>query len=118
MAIPTTLPPLHNRFILLRHGEKEKRSLYPGKSPSNIQDALTFFELTSVGRTQIVKSVTRAKEQGLLSGSTKIHASFLRRTKESAEEAARVLGIPIGQVVLSPKLQERDLTPGEISEDP
>ncbi len=87
-----------NSYALMRHGESESNVLGIISSKD-----LTIHGLTDEGRNQVRAAVDALREK---KGITKIYASDLRRTKETAEMAAEMLGIPRDKIVFDHRLRE------------
>jgi len=83
-----------NKYFIMRHGEAE----------NNVKDIATNdrtgYPLTEKGRTE-VKAVART-----LSHITRIYASPLERTRETAEVIAETLGMPLDSIVYDDRLRE------------
>ncbi len=92
-----------NSFTLMRHGEAESNVL----GIISAKD-LTIHGLTDLGRKQVEESVTALKAAKEAAGKkiTKIYSSDFRRTRETAEMAADMLGIPRDQIVFDHRLGE------------
>jgi len=86
-----------NTYIAMRHSEAEHNVL-------NIvtRDEKGMYGLTNTGRTQIEVAVSKLKEHTV----TKIFASPIRRTKETAQLLAKALGINEGAIVYDDRLKE------------
>jgi len=93
-----------NSYVVMRHGEAQSNAK---NIVSNNKDGNP---LTEKGREE-VKNATRT-----LSGFTKIYASPLARTRETAELVAEALKIPKETIVYDKRLREFDF--GEFNERP
>lgn len=88
-----------NTYFVMRHGEAEqnvKNIVFGGPSDN--------FALTDTGVKQIRESAKSLQGKGI----KKIYASPIRRARESAEEAAAVLGLSNSDIVYDDRLQEFD----------
>src|SRR3989344_3796265 len=94
---------MRNIYFVLRHGwslaNTEKMIV------SSPDDSLGEWGLSEEGVQEVIDSVSKARDEGILDGSTIIASSDFLRTKETAETAARVLGA--SNIVFTPKLRER-----------
>ena len=94
----------NNKYWLMRHGESE----------SNVKDIisckdLNIFGLTEKGVEQVKESALKLKEESQKTGSiTKIYCSDFRRTKETADIAAEILGINKTEIIYDVRLRECD----------
>lgn len=86
-----------NSYFLMRHGESEGNAL--GYYDS---DGCETNSLTDKGREQVKTSAAALLGKGI----QKIYASPLLRTKETAEIAASVLGIPADAIIFDERLRE------------
>ena len=88
------IPLLRRAFFFLRHGETESnlRGVVAGSSD---------VPLTGLGHAQARTAAALLKGRGI----TAIYASALRRARDTADYAARELGLP---VVIIPELAERN----------
>jgi len=97
------LTKLKNRYFVIRHG----------KSLANAQEIIlshpdegtTAFGLHDEGIEQAKTSATKALTDNILDSKTIIYSSDFTRCRETAEEAAKVLGI--NDIHLTPLLRER-----------
>lgn len=86
-----------NRYFMLRHGEAE----------NNVKDVLNGRDVHLYGLTQRGQAQAQATGEQLKSaGITTIYASPLRRTFETAQIAARVIGIPEDAIIVDERLRE------------
>lgn len=94
-----------NAYTLMRHGEAESNVL----GIISARD-ITIHGLTDLGRKQVEESITALKAAKEAAGKkiTKIYSSDMRRTRESAEIAADILGIPRDQIILDHRMSECD----------
>ena len=94
---------MRNIYFVLRHGwslaNTEKMIV------SSPDDSLGEWGLSEEGVQEVIDSVSKARDEGILDGSTIIASSDFLRTKETAETAARVLGA--SNIVFTPRLRER-----------
>ncbi len=92
-----------NSYTLMRHGEAESNVLGIISSAD-----LTVHGLTDLGRKQVEESITDLKARKSSEGKkiTKIYSSDFRRTRETAELAADILGIPRDQIRFDHRLGE------------
>ena len=75
---------LHNRYLVMRHGESEANVL--GIAVGDPQRGVEGFPLTDLGRRQAVEAARAFKESYAPSvNETEIVASDFRRTRETAE---------------------------------
>lgn len=96
------LPKRGNRYFVMRHGESENNVAHLVCDDDSIPSALTEF-----GVSQSIRAAQGLKDKGI----TRIVASPLMRTRETAEAVAQELGIPKDQIVFDERL--RELTFGE-----
>ncbi len=89
-----------NKYFLMRHGEGEHN--VKGILSSNLADDK--YGLTATGRAQVQEQAEKLKGSGI----THIYASPFRRTRESAEIMADVLGISHDSIVYDETLREID----------
>ncbi len=94
---------LHNTYFVLRHG----RSLANVQDIvlSDPKDGIVSYGLAEEGRQQVKVSVTQAKANKVLDGTTIIVSSDFARTKETAEITKTILGVQ--EIFFTPKLRER-----------
>ena len=94
---------LGNTYYALRHG----RSLANRADLiiSNPADGVAQYGLTDEGRAQVASAVEDAKQHYGLDHSTLIVASDFARAQETAQIAARLLGVR--EIVTTPQLRER-----------
>ncbi len=99
------IPSNGNTFILMRHGECESNVL--NVMNSNAKD-LEKYALTERGRSEVFESAKNLKKKVEESGNkiTKIYASDFRRTRETAELAAEILGINHKNIQFDARLRE------------
>lgn len=92
-----------NDYTLMRHGEAESNVL----GIISAKD-ITIHGLTELGRKQVEESITSLKAAKEAAGKkiTKIYSSDMRRTRESAEIAADILGIPRDQIIFDHRFGE------------
>lgn len=92
-----------NSFTIMRHGEAESNILGVISSRD-----LNAHGLTEVGRGEVQASITNHKAKLNAEGKkiTKIFASDFRRTRETAEYTAEILGIPKENIIFDQRLRE------------
>jgi isoleucyl-tRNA synthetase len=92
-----------NSYTIMRHGEAESNVLGIISSKD-----LTVHGLTDLGRKQVEDSITELQARKSAEGKkiTKIYSSDFRRTRETAEIAADLLGIPRDQILFDHRLGE------------
>ncbi len=92
-----------NTYTLIRHGEAESNVLGIISSAD-----LSIHGLTDLGRQQVEASIKELQKRKAAEGKkiTKIYSSDFRRTRETAEMAANILGIPKDQIVFDHRLGE------------
>ncbi|HQU07519.1 MAG: hypothetical protein B7X04_00210 [Parcubacteria group bacterium 21-54-25] len=86
-----------NTYLMMRHGESKgnvQRTFDSGNDPTN--------GLTEKGKTQVDTAAEQLKELGI----TKMYASPLPRTKETAERVANRLGITTDSIIYDERLRE------------
>jgi len=86
-----------NRYFIMRHGQSEV----------NLTDTVNCTDrdispLTAIGRAQAQKSAQELKNLGI----TRVIASDFRRTRETAETVAEVIGFPKEKITYDPRLRE------------
>ena len=86
-----------NKYFVMRHGEAENNARNRLDS-----DGITTNGLTKNGRAQIATRIEKIKTKKI----TKIYASPLLRTRETAEQVASALGIPKGAIKYDDRLRE------------
>lgn len=96
---------LANRYVAMRHGTSGANE--EGIIASNPAIGTSHYGLTRAGKEEVRVAVERARNKQMLDPSTLIVASDFVRTKETAEIAADVLGIPQTRIILTSKLRER-----------
>jgi isoleucyl-tRNA synthetase len=89
-----------NTYYMIRHGEAESNVAHT--ISNHIENA---HHLTPKGRTQIEHAIATLKERGI----TKIIASPILRTKETAEQIVEGLGIPVSDILYDERLMEWQL---------
>ena len=94
--------PLKNRYLLMRHGESTANVL--GVISSHPSNALFGAGLSAKGHRQVTERCERLRTE-IQRDFAVIYSSDFRRTRESAEIAARVLGLPTP--IALPLLRER-----------
>jgi probable phosphoglycerate mutase len=94
---------LSNTYYALRHG----RSLANREELiiSHPDDGVPHYGLSNEGREQVARAVEEAREKHALDHSTLIVSSDFARARETAEIAARLLGVP--EIITTPQLRER-----------
>ena len=85
-----------NRYYVMRHGQAENTA------SQTLSSALDTFGLTEEGKEDVLKSVEFLKT----CAPTRIYASPIRRTRETAEMAAEGLGISKDSIVFDDRLRE------------
>ncbi|HYE22855.1 MAG TPA: class I tRNA ligase family protein [Candidatus Paceibacterota bacterium] len=85
-----------NRYYIMRHGQAENTA------SKTLSSALDTFGLTEEGKEDVKKGVEFLKT----CAPTRIYASPVRRTKETAEMAAEGLGIDKADIVFDDRLRE------------
>ena len=102
--VPHTPRPLRNRYLGQRHGESEAN--VAGIVLSDPADGFPRWGLTRAGRAQIEAAIRAAGELlGPSPGEIVIVSSDFKRTRETAELSARLLGAQAPR--LDPALRER-----------
>jgi len=91
---------LRNRFWLLRHGQSAANQA--GLIASSPEVAVSQFGLTTPGQDQVASSVEQHEK--VLGDVTQIFTSDFRRTRETAQIAARLLNAPVEETM---QLRER-----------
>ena len=94
---------LKNTYFALRHGTSEAN--VQGIILSDPKYGIPEYGLTPEGKEEVRQSAETAKKEGVLDESTVIVSSDFKRAKETAERAARVLGI--AELLFDPALRER-----------
>lgn len=85
-----------NRYFLMRHGEAEQNVL--GLASNDTEG----YALTEKGRGQVRASGEKMRGTPV----TRIYASPIQRTRETAEIMADALGIPRGEIIFDDRLRE------------
>lgn len=91
------VPKSSNTYLLMRHGEAESNLTVRISADKNSQDPLT-----ELGVEQVAAATMALKERGI---DLIIHSGF-SRTKDTAEQVAVALGIPLTQVIADERLVE------------
>lgn len=99
------LSQLHNTYYGLRHGQSKANE--EGIIASG-ETGMKGYGLTELGIQQVRRSIIEAKEAGILDQDAVLVSSPLPRARETAEIAARVLGIPQEEIIFTSALRERD----------
>lgn len=96
-----------NNITLMRHGEAESNILDVISSDPS-ETGLEKYGLTMHGRGQVEESAQKLLSQQKETGNkiTKIYSSDFRRTRETAEHVASVLGLDKSQIVFDARLRE------------
>lgn len=97
------LPALAITLFVLRHGRSLANEA--GIIVSDPANGIPEYGLCAQGEAEVREGVFRARERGLLDGSTLIFSSPFRRARESADLAAQIL--KSGAVIYDDRLRER-----------
>ena len=89
-----------NKYFLMRHGQSEGNAKGYLDSDGEVSNGLT-----ELGRTEVREAGKRLAREGI----TKIYASPLLRTKQTAESVAEALGIAKETIVYDDRLRELGL---------
>ena len=94
-----------NQITIMRHGEAESNVL---DSINSSPDHLDKYGLTVKGKGEVEASAQKLLAEAQKTGKkiTKIYASDFRRTRETAEHMASVLGIDKSEIVFDVRLRE------------
>jgi len=94
---------LKNQYFGLRHGRSEANE--KGIIISHPDNGIPYYGLVEKGKKQVEKSVSLAKQQGILDENIIIISSPFKRCRETAEIAQEILGIK--KILYRKELQER-----------
>lgn len=94
------IPSTGNTFVLMRHGECETNVK---NIINSTEKDLNLYGLTAKGRAEVLASAEKLKSGKKI---TKIYASDFRRTRETAEIIAEVLGINPKDIVFDARARE------------
>ena len=111
-ASPAPPHALAAQFFLLRHGQSEAN--VQGLIASSAAEAYEGYGLTDLGRAQVRASVRGEVEAGRLTHACHLVSSALLRARQSADEAAAVLGTSIR---VDARLNERGFGELELTSD-